>query len=70
MANIELRHIGCTSEKRHGSVRVIKLYSKKAIEICISDSDNNEHKTLVLDISTSIRFAKTIRTCINEAKSK
>tara|TARA_R110000782_G_scaffold257728_1_gene347056 strand:+ start:38 stop:247 length:210 start_codon:yes stop_codon:yes gene_type:complete len=66
MANIELRHLDCTEKKRYATVETAKLYSKRAIKINIFDVVTNRIVPIILDKSTAIKFAKTLRTEINK----
>ena len=66
MAQIELRHLDCTQKKRYATVEIIELYSKKAIKVNIYDLDTSRIIPVILDKSTAIRLAKTLRTEINK----
>ena len=66
MANIDLRMIDCTHVKRYTKIEIVDLYSKKAIKIDIYDPSKNEITPIILDKSTAIKFAKTLRTEINK----
>lgn len=68
MAKIELRHLDCTLKKRYATVEVINLYSKEAISVNIWDVEANKIIPIILDKSTAIKFAKTLRTEINKIK--
>jgi hypothetical protein len=68
MAKIELRHLDCTGSTNFGTVEVVELYSKEAVKINIYDEVKRRITPLILDKSTAIKFAKTIRTAINEIK--
>ena len=65
---IEVRHLDCTQSKNFATVEVIELYSKDAVKINIWSENRNEITPIILDVSTAIRLAKTIRTAINKAK--
>ena len=67
MANVEMRFL---CESRTGSYIKVKetTYADpvlSVIHIAIFDLDNKEH-LIILDKSTAIKFAKTIRTEINK----
>lgn len=66
MANVELRHLDCTQQKRYVTVEVVELYSKEAIKVNIYDLDTCRVIPIILDKSTAIRLAKTLRTAINK----
>ena len=68
MAKIELRHLDCTNKKRYSTVEIIELYSKEALKVNIYDLDTNRIIPIILDKSTAIKFAKTLRTEINKIK--
>lgn len=68
MAKIEVRHLDCTQSNNFATVEVVELYSKKAVKVNIWDSSTNRITPIILDISTAIKFAKTVRTEINKAK--
>ena len=65
MAKIEIRHIDCTTDKRYCTVEVVELYSYEAIKVNIYDIETNRIIPAILDKSTAIKFAKTLRTEIN-----
>lgn len=69
MAKIELRHLDCTTEKRYATVEVVELYSKKAVKVNIFDVSTSRIIPIILDKSTAIRLAKTLRTEINKIES-
>ena len=66
MARIELRHLDCTATKRYATVEIVELYSKSAIKLSIYDIETSRIIPIILDKSTSIRLAKTLRTEINK----
>ena len=66
MARIELRMLDCTTDERYIKTEVIELYSKKAIKIDVYDVSRCEIFPIILDKSTAIKFAKTLRTEINK----
>tara|TARA_R110000803_G_scaffold69326_2_gene131667 strand:+ start:5507 stop:5716 length:210 start_codon:yes stop_codon:yes gene_type:complete len=66
MAKIELRHLDCTVQKRYATVETTKLYSKYAVKLSIWDIETNKIISIILDKSTAIRLAKTLRTEINK----
>ena len=66
MAKIELRHIDCTTDKIYCTVDVVQLYTKEAIKVDIYSLDTNRIVPIILDKSTAIKFAKTLRTEINK----
>jgi len=70
MAKIELRHLDCTGSKNYGIVSIIKLYSKEVIKLDIYDCKKREITPLILDKSTAIRLAKTLRTEINKIREE
>lgn len=68
MAKIELRHLDCTQQKRYATVEIVELYSKDVIKVNIYDLDTSRIIPIILDKSTAIKFAKTLRTEINKIK--
>lgn len=68
-AKIELRHLDCTQPKNYAIVDSIELYSKKAIKVSLYCDAKSEITPIILDVSTAIKFAKTLRTEINKIKS-
>tara|TARA_R110000772_G_scaffold237516_1_gene349418 strand:+ start:31 stop:240 length:210 start_codon:yes stop_codon:yes gene_type:complete len=66
MAKVELRHLDCTQQKRYATVEVTELYSKDAIKLSIWDIETSRIIPIILDKSTAIKFAKTLRTEINK----
>lgn len=69
MANFELR-FNCESMVSYCKVEVKNVDNDqpKIIEVSIFNKDENNNQSVWLDISTAIKFAKTLRTEINKAK--
>ncbi len=67
MALYDLKFIDCWFRNYNASVNHSEMDGKKFIEMCFYNENDLEH-TLNLDISTAIKFAKTLRTEINKAK--
>ena len=67
MALYDLKFIDCWFKCNNASVNHSEMDGKKFIEMCFYIEDELEH-TFNLDISTAIKFAKTLRTEINKAK--
>jgi len=70
MARIELRHLDCTCDN-YATVEInreISNYSENHIKIDFYDTTTCRITPLILDISTAIKFAKTLRTEINKIK--
>jgi hypothetical protein len=65
MAKIELRHLDCTSDN-YATVEVCKNSVKDKVKIDFYDTTTRTITPLILDRSTAIRFAKTLRTEINK----
>ena len=64
MANIEIRFL-CDS--KDGSYITAKNLINPCVDIVIVDKNNDYHE-VILDKSTAIKFAKTLRTEINKVK--
>ena len=65
MANIELRHLDCTCEN-YATINLCEVYPQKYIKIDFYDVTSRRITPLILDKSTAIKFAKTLRTEINK----
>jgi len=71
MANIDLKFLGLYSEKSFIKVEVQDYKDGEQKDILITLLDNEGLGTesyIYLDISTAIKFAKTLRTEINKSK--
>ncbi|MBT8243828.1 hypothetical protein [Winogradskyella sp.] len=69
MANIKIAFLG--TERSGTEITELECYVNVYGEVFISISDKNTQRSgfIALDVSTSIKLAKTLRTCINEIKS-
>jgi len=69
MANFELR-FNCESMVSYCKVikKTVNKGEPNIIELSIINKEENSNQSVWLDISTAIKFAKTLRTEINKAK--
>ena len=66
MAKIELKHLDCVDPKDWIKAEVSDQFISTADCIRINGEEFNEPFEIILDKSTAIRFAKTLRTEINK----
>ena len=62
MARIELRHLDCTCD----NYATVGQWDKGTLKVSFYDVTTSRITPLILDKSTAIRFAKTLRTEINK----